>query len=470
MPGSTVADVLVDGLARAGVLHLFTSPDLPAGDVLAEAADRRGLSMTPGSAPVLMAAVAATLTGALGAVLLSEEGLLQAGDDLDDAGRGRLPLLVITESTSATTLAAVGAVKTSLTLEPASAAHWTAHAILRALGAPPGPVHIDVPSITARLPAVPMATALRPPPLPAPPTAALDQAGAIVAHAARPVLIAGLDCATPDAAPWLSPLAEALPAPILVTARARGVVPDPHPLVLGLLDGDRPLLDRADLVVTVGLDGLEVPAELELAAPVVHLSPGWGLASTLSARTAVDGAIDVVLAELAPRLRGRTRADWDVAQLDALKRGRRAPPPRGVSPLDAASVARVARTVAPPGTVAIIEEGRASRSLSEAWEAMAPRELLSARAGAATDAGRAASRVSPAAPVLVFMDAQGLNADDVADVARHPVIVIALERGGDAAASAVVGSPRVDTTDAMMHALHAALAASAPALLVTRTV
>src|SRR5439155_1226184 len=83
--------------------------------------------------------------------------------------------------------------------------------------------------------AVPVATACRPGPLPPPDPRSLDEAARLLAGASRPVLIAGLQCRSVTDAQWLRALAEALPAPVLLTLRAKGILPDPHPLMPRLL-------------------------------------------------------------------------------------------------------------------------------------------------------------------------------------------------------------------------------------------
>ena len=155
---------------------------------------------------------------------------------------------------------------------------------------------------------------------------ALDRAAELIRAAARPVVIAGRQC-LPEDAGWLRAFAESLPAPVLTTWKARGVLPEAHPLALGLFtetEQDDALLGLADLIVTFGLD----PEELDsrrwpYSALVVHLArtPPSGLPFVPLA--AVVGYLALILEELAPRLRGRTQADWDVFQIDRLTKAQR---------------------------------------------------------------------------------------------------------------------------------------------------
>src|SRR5206468_6826077 len=112
----------------------------------------------------------------------------------------------------------------------------------------------------ARHPAVPVATDPVPPALAAPDAAALDRAAEMIREAGRPLVVAGLECRSSDAK-WLRAFCEAVPAPCLTTLKGRGAVPDPHPLAMGVLTGgalDEPVARRADLVIAVGLDPVEL--------------------------------------------------------------------------------------------------------------------------------------------------------------------------------------------------------------------
>src|SRR5205823_1124490 len=143
---------------------------------------------------------------------------------------------------------------------------------------------------------------------------------------------------------------------------ARGSIPDPHPLCLGPLRSDAGILARADLVLALGLEADELDAaRVTLSMPVVRLGRG---------ADDVDGDVATLLEELAPRLRDRTRADWDVAELDRLRRAMPAP---AVTPVVAALVTRL-REATPAGTVAVF--GRELEAATPLWQAVAPGEVL----------------------------------------------------------------------------------------------
>ena len=159
---------------------------------------------------------------------------------------------------------------------------------------------------------------------PYPDAGALDRAAELIAAAQYPVLVVGLQCH--DAAGWLRALAESVPAPVLTTEKAKGVFPDPHPLVLGLFPGgviEETVLSRADLLVVMGVDPAEmIPGTWRYPAPVIHLARTPYPADSCLLLVEVIGEIGLIVEELAPRLRRKTQANWDVALIDRLKRGR----------------------------------------------------------------------------------------------------------------------------------------------------
>lgn len=158
-----------------------------------------------------------------------------------------------------------------------------------------------------------------------PDAAALDHAAHLIAAARAPVLLLGRQCQGAEAE-WLQALAESVPAPVLTTDSASGALPESHPLALGALADEtgRAVLGRADLIVAIGLDPAErVPRLWPAAARLVLLAEEPPPELECSAAATVRGGIGQILEEMAPRLRGKTQANWDVALLDRLKRGQR---------------------------------------------------------------------------------------------------------------------------------------------------
>ncbi len=114
-----------------------------------------------------------------------------------------------------------------------------------------------------------------------------------------------------------------LPAAVLALLRQGAVIPA-HPLALGLLPGgdiEKAVLGRADLIVLVGVDPEELVAASALwPAPVVYLGGTRHPDHAPLPLVQVIAEIASILEELAPRLRRRTQANWDIALIDRLKR------------------------------------------------------------------------------------------------------------------------------------------------------
>lgn len=460
MSRSTVADVLADGLARAGARRFFATADAPAAVVAA--ARRRGVDVAAAADPHdagMLAAVTGILTEAPGVVLAARAapGLRAA---VAGALRMRAPLVVVTGPEDDGALLAP-ATKATLEAEPASAAHWIAHAAQLALTHPRGPVHLAAPSPeTASLP---VATACRPA-APAPPSAAaLDAVAAALATAGRPLLVTGLEC-NGDDAKWLRALAESLPAPVLATPAGRGVLPDPHPLALGALADDHPLLAQADLLVLVGVDEAELPPGVGLARAVRMARSGSGAHAPVAEAV---GDVGAIIEELAPRLRGRAGADWDVAALDRTKRRVR----DGAVASSWGRIVARARELTEAGALA------AGELPLDAWQAVTPHEALAPPAlparRFAVPAAVAAALVDGERSVVAFTTdplAGGLQTCRLLAGREARAVIVAMSGGSSALRErardlglAVLGA---DHENGFAAAFDRALAARRPALVV----
>ena len=364
-------------------------------------------------AACVMAAVAGDATRSPGAAVIDDAAtVVQA---LAAARAEQSPLICLGDRAPAG-----DAVKAVLDASPSSAAHWIAHGLRLAMASPRGPVYLGA-SDGWNASALPIATGVRPTGLPAPDVTSLDRAASFMRSATRPVVVVGADARDDAAAAWLRAFAEALPAPVLATWKAKGALADPHPLAFGVVGSTEParaVMARADLVVALGLEGAEwddVPPRVA----VVDAGPGAGDEGR-AATTAVAGDVSAILADLGSRLAG-AHADWDVAELDRWKRRLDV---RGSGPGLLRTVA-LAREAMPAGTVAAFEQRL--RPGAVAWDCVAPVDLhVPARAsveGFAVPAALAAALVRPSVVTLAFTDAAGLAAARAALAAaeRHGV-------------------------------------------------
>jgi len=458
----TVAQLIVEGLDRAGVSRLFGVPGGGSNLDLLDAAEHRGLPFVLCHhewAAVIMAAVTGDLTGAPGVAFATlGPGVAASAIGLAHAWLDRSPMIFVSDRhpdavLSFTTHQRVDhggmlapIVKGSVTVTADSASHAVAHAVQLAMKEPRGPVHLDLPSDVSGRAAVPAASNMAPLPCPVPAQAILDRAANMIAAASRPVVIAGLECRTSDAK-WLRAFCEALPVPCLTTYKAKGAIPDPHPLSLGVFTGgvlEEPVVRRADLIIWFGLDPVElIPRRWPYTAPVLSFTrcPRSDVDAAVRRDGYVTPALEVVgdlgaiLEDLAPRVVHRAKPDWDVVEVDRLRRERARALEVSVPGLAPHRVVQMAREFTPAGTIATVDAGAHMFPATAYWHAVEPGELLIsnglATMGFALPAAIAAQLVAPDRRVLCLTGDGGLlmAAAELETVARLrlPIVIVVFD-------------------------------------------
>ena len=129
-----------------------------------------------------------------------------------------------------------------------------------ALDEPRGPVQLLIPyDLFARTLAAPAAATQQPSndapePMSLPPVEELERVLALLQQAHSPLLYAGHGVVRAGARDALIALAEALGAPVLTSNKARGVIPEDHPLAVGIpsMAGAATLTRAADLCLALG--------------------------------------------------------------------------------------------------------------------------------------------------------------------------------------------------------------------------
>jgi acetolactate synthase-1/2/3 large subunit len=170
-----------------------------------------------------------------------------------------------------------------------------------------------------------------------------------ISRARHPVLVVGLEAATAPLAPLVARFAQRYQMPVYTTYKAKGVMPENHPLAMGAV-GLSPQFDRiaqahlaqADLVLLIGFDPVELRSEwLDVwpKLPVVEVGenvgrhPGFPAKTTLAVDLqnfleAMTAGFDMDLNPPSPALDG-----WRHQQAELLERGRKmVPSERGLNP------------------------------------------------------------------------------------------------------------------------------------------
>jgi acetolactate synthase-1/2/3 large subunit len=299
---TTVADLVVARLKAAGTRALFGVPGGGSNLDLVEAARRARLpfiltSTETGGA--IAAQVQADLTGHPGACLTTlGPGVASAINGLACAWLERSPIVLFTDSHAERDHGrylhqdldhhrlASAVVKRTERLRPQTAGTVIDRAIITAMGGQPGPVHLDCPGdvlgASAPVPST-RAKGTRVRRLtvgdvdhPAP-ASALKRLQGLLAKARKPIVLVGVGARRVADARSLDALCRERGVPAMVTYKAKGVVPDGHPWFAGVFMNasiDRAVVARADLIIGLGLDPVELlPKPWPFTAPVVSLCP-----------------------------------------------------------------------------------------------------------------------------------------------------------------------------------------------------
>jgi acetolactate synthase-1/2/3 large subunit len=428
----TVAEALARRLAEYGVRRIF---GVPGGDCsldLIDAGARTGIEFVATrteTAAAIMASVTAELTGTPGVLMTTRgPGLANAVNGIAYASLDRAPLLVLADGhepgaahashqrfDQAALLRPL--VKAESSLAEADPVAELDRLVAAARGAPPGPVYVELIGGRLRAKAPPATTAPVSPVAPAamPDAAALDAARAVLAGRRRPIIIAGLQAAEPEAAAALRRLAAAWRCPVLTTYKAKGAADDADPMTVGCFIGgpsEEALIRAADAILLFGADPVEfLPTPWRHAAPVVELTGHAFAHPFLTPAASVVGD----LAAAARELEAAAEAAWDEAAIAAARAGIRtaaraeATATNGIAPH---RVVEAAAAAAPRATRIAVDAGAHMLPVMALWESHAPRDALISRGlatmGSALPAAIGASLAEPDRPVVAFTGDGGL--------------------------------------------------------------
>ena len=375
MPGGEVL-TLLDALEKAGIKFVLTKHENAAGFMAEGTYHRTG---APG---ILLATVG--------------PGALNGINVVENAREDRVPLMVLTGCVDPETAEVYthqvldqrevfkGVTKASFTLNAGVAHEIIDKAVGIATEGRPGPVHIDVPINVADAPSQGEGV-LRPAARPMVPAASdLDAAKAALGQAKRPLIIAGVDAVSDKGADAIQAAAERLGAPVVTTYKAKGLMPEDHPLSLGGAGlspkNDAiliPLVQQADVILAIGYDPVEMrlgwqnpwdPSTqviLDITAEPNHHYMHQ------SSHNFIGDPAETVMA-LLPDEMPAVWTDGEIANTkaalaDAFPRGAAWGPAQAIS---------VVQEVLPADTLTTVDSGAHRILLSQMWKCQFPRALM----------------------------------------------------------------------------------------------
>jgi acetolactate synthase I/II/III large subunit len=411
IPGGEVL-ALMQGLDAAGITFRLVRHE-NSGGFFAE-----GLWHATGALPVLVATLG--------------PGVANAVNVVANAMQDRVPLIFLTGCVDAAEAETYThqvfdhqallrpVVKGSFRLAPGAVGAGIAKAIALATSGQPGPVHVDVPISVAEGMAEEVALPAMAPALPGRPDAASTaRAREILARAARPVAIAGVDAVNEGAGPAIAAFCRAHRIPLVTTYKGKGLLDEGDPLALGGAGlspkADRillPLIANADAVLLIGYDPIEMRIgwrnPWRPGQGVIEVTPVPRLHGMHGSDVTLLGNVADALAGLAHSAPpGRTTAAPAAART-ALAEAFRGPDGWGPH-----AVFRILRRELPATTIATADSGAHRILFSQMWECPTPRGLLQSSGlctmACAVPLAAGAKLGRPDVPVLAVLGDGGLE-------------------------------------------------------------
>jgi acetolactate synthase-1/2/3 large subunit len=392
----TCAAVLAATLRDAGITRLF---GLPGGEILdfMEAARAAGIDflLTRHEATAsFMADVTGQIDGVPGVCVATlGPGAVNMTLGVANAFLDRSPVIAITAS-HATTAARYAThqnldlnavyrpfTKLALTLDGVDTADKIRAAIDVSLAPRRGPVHIALPSdvartedrVTGSAPSIVRAQPTRTDH--SPDLAAVAQA---LRAARRPVVILGLDLDPHTHTGAVRAFVERLGAPVFVTPKAKGMLPEDHPLFGGVCAGvsaDSVVLDffkRADLLVGLGFEPVESDKLWHHTMKLVSIGPSTIAAESFRPDAEAVGDLEQLLPALSTHL--PDALEWSTSDCSRVRddiAGALHPPPRHRG-LSGYELTRRLRELFPRDTLFTTDVGSVKMITSQAWTTYAP--------------------------------------------------------------------------------------------------
>lgn len=400
------AAVIANRLAAAGCKHAF---GMPGGEVLAllDALRIAGIDFTlvkHENAGGYMAEGSWQATGAPGILLTTiGPGLANAVNSVANAYQEQVPLIVLTGCIShslaarfthqvidqAALLAPV--TKATLRVDQGIAALTVQKALSIALADPPGPVLIELPdeylheenwqesNTPIATPISSMGTGWDTE------TPEWEKANKMLRTARKPVILAGLGAVHHQAGEAIWAFAEKHQIPVITTYKAKGIIPEDHPLSLGghglspLSDKSiLPLLATSDCVILAGYDPIEMrdgwidPWAAENAIEIMHAPNDHGMHNSA---VRLIGNVGTAIAALAgPKGPIWTNGDPNIAKAELAE---------AFAMREEWGPHQIFRTLnecIPEGGIVTVDSGAHRILLSQMWRCKRPNSLLQSSA------------------------------------------------------------------------------------------
>lgn len=336
------------------------------------------LTHIPGACFATFGPGATNVSTGVGAALLDRNPVLVFTDEMPQRLRRRTVQMNIDHGALFRPLT-----KAVFRLMPGKVGKILFEAATLAVGNQPGPVYVGVPSDIA-------SQESREPDPARPPALGIGQAAPAavkamqdaVSKAKKPLLVLGLMAAQSHLKLLIRKIAEQFQIPVVLTPMAKGLLPEDHPLYVGVLNHALAHIvgqthRQADLIIGIGYDPVEVNYEdWAPFVPIVHISTVPADLDRESHELAADVVGDMESSLQALKALSLQESQWDYQALLNRKQGmfaRLAPSPGSFGPL---AVLRGLRQILPPDGILTCDVGAHLHLIGQFWPTPDPDCLL----------------------------------------------------------------------------------------------
>jgi acetolactate synthase-1/2/3 large subunit len=204
---------------------------------------------------------------------------------------------------------------------------------------------------------------------------------------------------------------------VVLAPKAKGVIPEDHPLVAGVIEmlGDGVVIEltrRADLLIAIGFDPVELDKPWLFDVPVIHIDsvPNYDgyYPSALEVVGDIASAVGAITGGLPVSGTG-----WTLSEIEASKKTLERLITRPGSGMAGHEVVRIAREELPADTIATCDVGAHKMLVGQLWKAYRPREFFMSNGlssmGYGFPTALVAKMLHPDRPVIAFVGDGGMS-------------------------------------------------------------
>jgi acetolactate synthase-1/2/3 large subunit len=446
---TTVANAIVKGLKDAGVDTVF---GLPGGETteLMEALRQHGLRFVltrhEASAAFMAATWARVRRGIAVCLTTLGPGATNALTGAAHAHLDRAPILFIsaqfpesrTHTHQLVDLESMFSpvTKQSIRVRESGVHQQLALALDLMKSGRPGPVHLQLSNDVAVAQAVGEASELASRTSSMELSPALGAARQALENAAHPVVLGGLGLEPEGAYCQFQQLAENLASPVILTPKAKGAIPNSHPLHVGTIgltrtDPAYEILAEADLVIAVGFDVVELVKPWSHPAPLLWVANWPNEDPLLDSQVELVGPMEQILNELS-EASVEPDPNWGELRVASFRREQNVPSAMAVG-LSPQSVLEIARGLLPADAPVTVDVGSHKILACLEWDCMQPNRFFVSNGlssmGYGLPAAIGAAMALPESPVLCLTGDAGFamtmgELGVLAELQAHVIVVV----------------------------------------------